>query len=115
MEVEEARERPYGIEYLSVHCDIWQLVICSPSEAQKVPVRRFLRVQTANSNWNSLWERSLPDFTWRPVQGGLFYAADMRPTGHAADRANTQKQTVRSNWRGRSRTRKIEDEASQKN
>ena len=27
-------------------------------------------------------------------------------TGHAADRANFQKQTVRSVWRGRSRTRK---------
>ena len=39
-------------------------------------------------------------------------------TGHAADRANIQKQTVQSDWRGRSRcssTRKIEEEASQKN
>ena len=36
-------------------------------------------------------------------------------TGHAADRANIQKQTVRSDWRGRSRTQKIEEEASQTN
>ena len=36
-------------------------------------------------------------------------------TGHAADRANIQKQTVLGDWRGRSRTRKIEEEASQKN
>ena len=35
--------------------------------------------------------------------------------GHAADRANIQKQTVLSYWRGRSSTRKIEKKASQKN
>ena len=34
-------------------------------------------------------------------------------TGQAADRANIQKQT-RDDWRGRSRTRKIQEEASQK-
>ena len=36
-------------------------------------------------------------------------------TGHAADRANIQKQTVRSDWRGRSSTQKIEEEVSQTN
>ena len=36
-------------------------------------------------------------------------------TGHAADRANIQKQTVRSDGRGRSRTQKIEEEAPQMN
>ena len=35
-------------------------------------------------------------------------------TGYAADRADIRKQTVRSDWRGRSRTRKIEEEVSQK-
>ena len=35
----------------------------------KVPVSRFLQI--AHINWNSLWERWLPDFAWRPVQGGL--------------------------------------------
>ena len=34
-------------------------------------------------------------------------------TGYAADIANIQKQTVRSDWRGRSRTWKIEEEVSQ--
>ena len=36
-------------------------------------------------------------------------------TGHAADRANINKKTVLSDWRGRSSTRKIKEEASQKN
>ena len=39
----------------------------SPSEAQMVPVRGFL--QTAKTNWNSLWESWLPDFAWRQVRG----------------------------------------------
>ena len=38
VEAEGASERP-TIEYLSVHCDISLLILCSPSEAQKVPVR----------------------------------------------------------------------------
>ena len=54
-EEEGASERPNAIKYLSVHSrlhyDISQLIFCSPSEAQKVPVRGFL--QTANTNWNS--------------------------------------------------------------
>ena len=68
-EAEGARERPDAIEYLSVHCDISLLILGSPSEAQKVPLRGFL--QTANTTWKSLWERWLPDFAWRPVRGGL--------------------------------------------
>ena len=28
-------------------------------------------LQTVNTNWNSLWKRWLPDFSWRPVRGGL--------------------------------------------
>ena len=68
-EAEGARERPDAIEYLSVHCDLSPLILGSPSEAQEVPVRGFL--QTANTTWNSLWERWLPDFAWRPVRGGL--------------------------------------------
>ena len=35
--------------------------------------------------------------------------------GHAADRANIQKQTVQNDWRGLSCTRKIKEEALQKN
>ena len=69
VEAEGARERPDAIEYLSVHCDLSPLILGSPSEAQKVPVRGFL--QTANPTWNSLWERWLPNFAWRPVRGGL--------------------------------------------
>ena len=69
VEAEGARERPDAIEYLSVHCDISLLILGSPSEAQKVPVRGFL--QTANTTWKSLWERWLPDFAWRAVRGGL--------------------------------------------
>ena len=38
-EVEGDSERPDAIEYRSVHCDISLLILCSPSEAQKVPVR----------------------------------------------------------------------------
>ena len=53
-EAEGARKRPDAIEYLSVHCDISQLIFGLPSEAQKVPVRGFL--QTANTNWYSLWK-----------------------------------------------------------
>ena len=65
---EGASERPDGIEYLSVHCNISPLILCSPLEARKVPVLCFL--QTANTNWNSLWKCWLPDFVWRTVQGG---------------------------------------------
>ena len=36
-------------------------------------------------------------------------------TGHAADRAKIQKQTVLSDGRGRSRTQNIEEEAPQMN
>ena len=36
---------------------------------QKVPVLGFL--QTANTKWNSMWERLLPDLAWRPVLAGL--------------------------------------------
>ena len=36
-------------------------------------------------------------------------------TGHAADRANIQQQTVLSNWRGRSSTWKIKEEALRMN
>ena len=52
--------------------------------------------------------------------GGQYYCPPVWRTGHAADRANIQKQTVRSNWRGWSRTLKLENqgggpqEASQK-
>ena len=35
--------------------------------------------------------------------------------GHAADWANTQKQTVLTDWRGQSSTRKIDEEVPQKN
>ena len=69
VEAEGASERPDAIEYLSVHCDLSPLILGSPWEAQEVPVRGFL--QTANPTWNSLWERWLPDFAWRPVRGGL--------------------------------------------
>ena len=69
MEAEGDSERPEGIEYLSVHCDISPLVLGSPSEVQQVPVHRFL--QTANTSWNSLWQHWLPDFACHPVQGGL--------------------------------------------
>ena len=70
-EEEGASERPNEIEYLSIHWDISQLILGSPLEVQKVPVRGFL--QTAHTNWNSLWESwlRLPDFAWRQVWGGL--------------------------------------------
>ena len=49
MEAEGARELPNGFEYLSVHCDISQLLlVSSPSEVQNVPVRGFL--QAAHTN-----------------------------------------------------------------
>ena len=32
-------------------------------------MRGFLQI--ANTNWNSLWKRWLPNFAWRPVRGGL--------------------------------------------
>ena len=67
MEADGASKLPFGIKYLSIHCYISQLVLSSPSEAKKVPVLGFL--QTANTKWNSLWERLLPDFAWRPVRG----------------------------------------------
>ena len=28
-------------------------------------------LQTATTSWNSMWERWLPDFQWRPVRGGF--------------------------------------------
>ena len=58
VEAEEASKRPDAIEYLSVHCDLSQLILGSPSEAQKVPLRGFL--QTANTTWNSLWVPKSP-------------------------------------------------------
>ena len=68
-EAEGASERPYAIEYLSVRCNTLLLIVCSPLEAQQVPVRGFL--QTANTSWNSLWEHWLPDFAWRPFAKAL--------------------------------------------
>ena len=47
-EAEGASERPNAIKYLSVHCNILQLILCLTSEASKVPVCRFL--QTAQSS-----------------------------------------------------------------
>ena len=67
MEAEGASKLPYGIKYLSVLCNMSQLVLSSPSKAKKVPVLGFLQI--ANTSWNSLWERLLPDFAWRPVRG----------------------------------------------
>ena len=67
MEAKGACELPDGMDYLSVHSDISPLVLGLPSEAQKVPVRRFL--QTAKTKWNSMWECWLPDFAWSPVRG----------------------------------------------
>ena len=58
-------EWPDAIEYLSVQCYILPLVLSSQSEAQQVPVLGFL--QTADTNWNSLWEPWLPYFAWCPV------------------------------------------------
>ena len=43
------------------------LILGSPMEARKVPVCGFL--QSANTNWHSLWKRWLPDFAWHLVQG----------------------------------------------
>ena len=61
---------PPAIQYLSVHCDILQLVLSSGSkEVTKVPVRGFLQIAT--TSLNSMWERWLPDIQWRPVRGGL--------------------------------------------
>ena len=54
-EAEGARERPVAIEYLSVHCDILLLILGSPSEAQNVPVRGFLKI--AHTNWNPFVEK----------------------------------------------------------
>ena len=65
-----AHDRPHGIQYLTVHCDISPLVLSSGSgEVTKVPVRGFL--QTAKTSWNFMWEHWLPDFQWRPLRGGL--------------------------------------------
>ena len=65
-----AHDRPHGIQYLTVHCDISPLVLSSGSgDVTKVPVRGFLQIAT--TSWNSMWERWLPDFQWRPVRGGL--------------------------------------------
>ena len=61
MEAQGARDRPPAIQYLSVHCDISQLVLSSGSgEVTKVPVRGFLQIAT--TSWNSMSERWLPDF-----------------------------------------------------
>ena len=70
VEAEGASERPNAIEYLSVHCNLSQLILGSPSEAQNVLYADFSKI-SANTTWNSLWERGLPDFAWRPVRGGL--------------------------------------------
>ena len=67
MDAEGARERPDAIEYLSVHCDVSPLVLCSLSEARKAPVRGYL--QTVHTNWNSPWKRWLPYFAWDSVRG----------------------------------------------
>ena len=68
MEAQGARDQPPAIQYRSVHCDISPLILSSGSkEVTKVPVRCFLQIATAS--WNSMWERWLPDFQWRPVRG----------------------------------------------
>ena len=52
--------------------------------------------------------------SWAETRRGGHMSAIWR-TGHAANRANIQKQTVLGYWRDQSRTRKIEEEALQKN
>ena len=70
MEAQRARDWPPAIQYLSVRCDVSPLVLSSGSkEVTKVPVRGFLQIAT--TSWNSMRERWLPDFQWRPVRGGL--------------------------------------------
>ena len=70
MEAQGARNLPPAIQYRSVHCDISSLALSSGSkEVTKVPVRSFLQIVI--TSWNSMWERWLPDFQWRPVRGGL--------------------------------------------
>ena len=67
----------------------------------------------------SVPERLAWPMTWvahinsRICRGG--HRKAIRRTGHAADRASIQKQIVLSYCQGRSRTRKIEEEALQKN
>ena len=67
--MEGASKRPNAIEYLSVHCNLSQLVLGSPLEIMKVPVCRFL--QPVKSNWNPLCGRWLSDFGWRQARGSL--------------------------------------------
>ena len=75
MEAQGARNLPPAIQYRSVHCDISSLALSSGSkEVTKVPVRSFLQIVI--TSWNSMWERWLPDFQWRPVPGGLCFNED---------------------------------------
>ena len=66
MEAQGARDRPSSIQYLTVHCDIY---IGSRALLTKVPVRSFLQIAT--TSWNSMLQRWLPDFHWRPVRVSL--------------------------------------------
>ena len=49
MEAQGALDRPPAIQYLSVHCNISQLILSSGSkEVMKVPVRGFLQIATTS-------------------------------------------------------------------
>ena len=67
MEVQGARDLPPAIQYLSVHCKIFPLVLSSGSnEVTKVPVCCFLQFATAS--WNFVLESWLPQ-SWLPDSG----------------------------------------------
>ena len=82
--------------------------------------RANIQKQTGQSDWrgrsstrNIKEEASHKNEADETGRGG--HRSAILRTGHAANRANIQKQTVQSHWRGRSSTGKIKEEASQKN
>ena len=63
-------------EHISPNCQL-KLEFLVGTLASGIPFgnvalwERWQFLQTANSNWNSLWERWLPDLVWRLALGGL--------------------------------------------
>ena len=60
---------PRGITFISVHCEITELMSADAAHAVRIPVRVFLQPGDKTNNKLETW---LPQTShWRPLRGGL--------------------------------------------
>ena len=64
---------PSGIAFLTVHCEITELMCADEAHAVRMPVRGYLQArQSKSSKWETWLPRtSAPSWDWNPMRGGL--------------------------------------------